>query len=338
MNIKDILVFTLIVFAISACSPEINALRINDASNNNQYEHNETLTVEADVTVNSGGAGTPVVYTRPRLPPNASYQEVTQLTNKTLIGNDQYRYSGELSFNYGAYDLRVTVPYSAWLTRQYVSAQTNLNIVAPDYCFGFDSSTMGFSLGKVTLSNNTERADTIPLGGQLHNWPEQANGHGSISFDITTQHFPSPPEETRYWYIDFISPDLSQIDAWQQSQGMTFRLSSQAGHLSTQPIIYIQGQNNPFAPKDPQSNQFLYYPISNEPMNGVSIWNVVQWHSSPDLPNGVREKIHIRIYGDAGATTINNNRTVFLDGVCPIPPGITPAGGEVITPVTNPIQ
>lgn len=342
MDTRNALVLTLIAIATAACAPDINELRVNDANSNNVYEHNEILTVEADVTVKSGGAGTPIVYTRPRLPSDTAYQQAAQLINKTLIGNisgnDQYRYSGQLSLNYGAYDLRVTVPYSAWLTTQHVSAQTTLLVDPPDYCFGFDGGTMGFSMGKVTLSNNTERPDTVALGTKLRNWPEQASGHGSVSFDITIQHFPSPPEETRYWYIDFISPDLSQIEAWQQSQGMTFRLSTQAGHLSAQPIIYIQGQNNPFAPKDPQSNEFLFYPISTEPMGGVSVWNVVQWQSSPDLPNGVREKIHIRIYGAAGATSLNNNRTVFLDGVCPVPPGITPAGGEVVTPVINPIQ
>ena len=342
MDIRNSLVLALVVIATTACTPVINELRVNDANNNDVFEHDETLTVEADVTVKSGGAGTPIVYTRPRLPADTAYQQAAQLTNKTLIGNiggnDQYRFSGQLSLNYGAYDLRVSVPYSAWLTTQHVSAHTSLLIDAPDYCFAFDGSNMGFTMGRVTLSNNTERPNTIVLGRKLRNWPEDASGHGSVSFDITTQDFPSPPEETRYWYIDFISPDLSQIPAWQQSQGMTFRLSTQAGQLYAQPIIYIQGQENPFAPQDSQSNEFLFYPISTAQMGGASVWNVVQWQSSPDLPSGVRQKIHLRIFGDANATALNNNVTIFLDGVCPMPPGITPAGGQVVTPVTNPIQ
>ncbi len=29
-------------------------------------------------------------------------------------------------------------------------------------------------------------------------------------------------------------------------------------------------------------------------------------------------------------------KTLYLDGVCPIPPGVTPAGGEVVEAVVNP--
>lgn len=342
MDNRRIPILILMLISTAACTPDINELRVKDANENNVYEHNESLTVEVDVTVKSGGAGTPIVSTRPHLPSNTAYQHAGDLINKTLIGNiaghEQYRYSGQIALNYGAYDLRVKVPYSAWLRTLYVGTQTSLFVEPPDYCFAFDGGTMGFTMGKVTLSDSTERPDSVTLGTKLRNWPEDASGHGSVSFDITRQQFPSPPEETRYWYIDFISPDLSQIAQWQQSQGMTFRLSTQAGHVYAQPIIYIQGQANPYAPMDPQSNEFLFYPISTEQMGGASVWNVVQWHSNPDLPAGVREKIHIRIYGDANATNLNNNRTVFLDGVCPIPPGISPPGGEVVTPVINPIQ
>jgi len=334
------IIFTLMVMVTTACTPVIDELRVNDANHNNVYEHNEALTVEADVTV-KGSTGTPIVYTRPHLPADTAFQRVGQLTNKTLIGHvdghDQYRYSGPLSLNYGAYDVRVSVPYISFLVTQYVSKQTSLLVDAPDSCFGFDGGSMGFTLGKVTLSNNSELPDSVPLGRKLFNWPEDAGGHASLSFDITTQHFPSPPQETRYWYIDFISPDLSNIPAWQQSQGMTFRVSTQAGHLYAQPIIYIENQD-PHAPVDPESAQFLFYPISTAAMGGASVWNVVQWHSTPNLPAGVRQRIHIRIYGDANATTLNNDRTVFLDGVCPVPPGIIPPGGDVVAPVTNPIQ
>ena len=343
MRINSLITAVLVGLSATACTPIIHELRVIDANNNAAYEHDEVLTVETDVTVKSGGAGTPIVYTRPHFPADSNYQRSAELPDKTLIGNnngyDQFMFSGQLNLDYGAYDLRVSVPYSAWLTRQHVSTSTSLYVEGPDYCFTFDNhSSMGFNMGPVRHRNGTELPGNVILGTKLLNWPEDASGHGSISFDIDNQNFPQPPEETSYWFIDFISPDLSQIDAWQQSQGLSFRLSSGAVSLYAQPVVYIQGHNDPFAPKDLASDRFLVYPISTESINAQRVWNVIQWSSSPDLPEGVRERVHIRILGDANATTLNNHATVFLDAVCPMPPEISPPGGVVISPILKPME
>lgn len=323
------------------CSPIIQDLRTKDSSGDGILQHGELLQAEADIVVRSGGATTPVASVRPALPLGGDYDEVAELGDRTQIGtvdgDPQYLYTGDLvQFDYGAYELELRVGYTAWLTRQYKYAHASFLVEPPAFCFGFDQSNAGFALGPVRKSDGGTYTASIPLQRSIINWPIEQPDHASMTFDITARDFPRPPDEADFWFIDFISPDLSTFDAWQQAQGITFRMTTRAGGtgLYAQPLFYIEG-HEPVAPQDAATGQFLLYPIDAGDTDEL-VWKVINWQSTPDLPIGTRQSVRIRIYGNAASTGLNDQVTVHLDGVCPVPPGVTPAGGSVVSPVPNP--
>lgn len=330
----------LLILALSGCAPEITAIKVTSASDGDVLQHQEALRVTSDIIVRRGGAGTPEAHVRPIFPKDGAFVRVGSLPDRTQIGTvggyKLYRYSGEIAGqDYGAYDLRLDVSYTD-ITPRTLSAETGFLIEAPPECFSFDPGIQGFSLGPVRKSDGSIHSDAVPLLSQYLNWPIDAGRHRSISFDISVRNFPSPPVEPYYWFIDFISPELSAVEGWQQSRGLTFRIATRAGSVYAQPLIQIAGRD-PFAPVDGATGKFLLYPLAAN-AEGSLDWNVISWDGGPGLPEGTRERVRIRIYGAARATGVNNDVTVFLDGVCPVPPGIDPPGGAVVTPIPNPWQ
>ncbi|WP_305047032.1 hypothetical protein [Geoalkalibacter sp.] len=332
-------VLLILAVTLAGCAPEITNIQVTSAANGDVLHHQEPLRVTSDIIVRRGGAGTPEVAVRPVYPGEGGFVTAGRLPDRVQIGTvdgyDLYRYSGELAgYDYGAYDLRLSVDYREYTVKTQ-TADTRFFIEAPASCFSFDDGLQGFSLGPVRHSDGREYTHSVPFRRQLLNWPIDAARHGSVSFDITLSHFPSPPAEPRFWFIDFISPDLSADPLWQQSRGLTLRLSTGAGSVYAQPLIKIAGRL--FAPKDSATGKFLVYPLRSSSYPPI-IWNVITWDAGEGLPQGAREQVLIRIYGDARATGVNNDVTVFLDGVCPVPPGITPPGGAVVAPIPNPWQ
>ncbi|MDO3378268.1 hypothetical protein [Geoalkalibacter halelectricus] len=331
----------LLILVLSACAPEITNLQVVRATSGDVPQHQDPLRVISDIVVRQGGAGTPEVDIRPVWPKDGNFVPAGTLPNRvqigTVNGHGLYRYSGEVAgLDYGAYDLRLSVDYREYLSVKTRTLDLRFFVEAPPECFSFDPGFQGFSLGPVRKSDGSMYSETVPLSGQYLNWPiddwpDAAGRHRSVSFDISVQTFPSPPAEPYYWFIDFISPELSALEGWQQSRGLTFRVATRAGSVYAQPLIKIAGRD-PLAPRDEATGKFLLYPLADGSLN----WKVISWDGGPGLPEGARERVMIRIYGDARATAINNDVTVFLDGVCPVPPGIDPPGGEVVAPIPNP--
>lgn len=330
--IISLLVFSL--FLLSGCTPDINRFEVVDAEDGGPPKHEQTLQGTAEVTVKSGGAETPEVSWRPVAPADETYEPLGSLPDQEEIGNNQVRFSGNLSgLNYGAYDFLLKVPYSAWLQRLTTSTTLRVTVAAPETCFSFRSGEPGFTMGDVRKSDGSSFSQGVAAGVDQFNWPVEAPRDYSRYFQITTDKFPTEEDEPFYWFIDFISPDLTEDESWQNSNGVTFRATTRGQRIWAQPVFLIN--DNYWAPKDPVTNKFLVYPISDP---SERQWNVMNWDASPPLPAGVRQAIHIRIYGDAKLTALNQEESIYLDGVCPIPPGISPPGGKVVEPIPHPMQ
>lgn len=327
-----------IILLTTACTPVIETIQVTDADSDGLPRHNEDILVSSEITVKSGGAGTPVASVRPAYPPTGPYQQMGTLPNKVSSGDNRYRYSGETSgLNYGGYDLSLTVDYTAWLTRQSVSAFKPFLVEAPSACFAFDvPGPLDFSLGPVEKSNG-DAFGTANLAWRPQNWPIDGEGHGSVSFQVLRNQFPGPDQEAHYWFVDFISAALTDRPGWAASDGVTFRAATRASGIYVQPIFLIRdpedGELHYWAPRNEATGKFQLYPIG-EPAESQLQWKVIRWSSA--LPAGTREAVYIRVYGDAQLTTLNTDETIYLDGVCPRPPGIDPAGGVVVESVDNP--
>jgi hypothetical protein len=81
----------------------------------------------------------------------------------------------------------------------------------------------------------------------------------------------------------------------------------------------------------------MVYPLASSAAQEMA-WQVVEWNAFPNglPPKWFLEEVRVRIYGDANATANNYDEHVYLDGVCPIPPGINPPGGELVTAIVGP--
>ncbi len=330
----------LIVLSMTACAPVIREIQVTHAEGSGAPIHVEPMRVVSNIEIHSGGASTPEVRVRPVYPENASYQRIGELPDRTEIDVDTHlnRFTGEMAApSYGGYDLKLDVGYTEWLVQSNVSSHQRLLVEAPDSCFAFDGELpLPFDLGPVKKSNG-EEFGTAHLAWRPQNWPFEAPGHGAISFQISTNQFPNHNQEPYYWMVDFMAKGIPGRDGWLQSNGVTFRAKTDATGIYAQPIFLIRDPDNGevryWAPKDMATGKFLMYPISESP-DSASRWKVIEWSSG--LPEGVREAIYIRIYGDSHYSSMDTGKTLFLDGVCPIPPGVTPAGGEVVEAVVNP--
>lgn len=338
MTTPRILAAGSLLLASAGCTPIIHTLDVTDADGARPPEHAEPIRVQSEITVRSGGAGTPVASIKPVYPADASYQQLGTLPDKSPLGDERYLYSGDLpGLDYGAYDLRLRVDYSAWLTRQSVSRTTRFSVAPPAACFAFDvPGPLGFTLSPVRKHDGTDFG-TARLAWRPQNWPVDRDNDGSITFQIIDDQFPDNTQEPLYWIVDFMSQNLADRPGWADADGVTFRAASEASGIYLQPLVLIRdpddGQIHYWAPWDEASGKFWLYPVG-DPATPELEWNVMTW--ATELPAGTREGLYLRVYGDASRTGDNHEKTVYLDGVCPMPPGIDPPNGPVAEPVLNP--
>lgn len=330
----------LISLSAIGCAPVIETIDVTSADGSGLPRHNENIRIQSEITVKSGGAGTPLAEVKSVYPADGSYERMGTLPDKLPLGDNRYRFSGEMEgLNYGGYDLRLTVGYTAWLTRQSISEFKKFLVDAPPACFPFDvPGPLGFSLGPVKKSNGDEFG-IARLAWRPQNWPIDGEGHGSVSFQVLLNQFPGPDDEQYYWMVDFMSADLTDRTGWADSNGVTFRAATRASGIYMQPIFLTRdlddGELHYWVPLDQETGKFMLYPVSDQGASQLQ-WKVIQWSSA--LPAGEREAVYIRVYGDAKLTTLNSETTIYLDGVCPRPPGIEPPGGEIVEPIINPWQ
>ena len=309
----------------SGCAPTITSIDVTAVDGSVPPMHGAPIAVATDILVARGGAGVPEVLLKPYLQGNEAFQEVGTLPQRTDMANSRRLYRGEISpQNYGGYEMRLRVPYSAWLTRQYVSKTLRFSVGPPDYCFGFiTDAALGFTASDVFLSDGTAFGDAN-LRWRPQNWPFGSAHDGSASIQILANEFPRPPVEEDYWFVDFVSGPLDATPEWAQSRGIVFNAAIIGPGVYAQPILHIRDaqtqQLRAFAPFDNEAGTFLVYAISTSAGDEFE-WRTVSWQSDL-LPEGVLEKVHVRIYGDADAAAVLNEVTVYLDSVCPIPPGI----------------
>lgn len=330
----------LIALSMTACAPVIKDIQVTNADGSGPPRHAEPMRVVSNIEVHSGGASTPEVRVRPIYPEDAAYQRIGELPERIEIDADTHlnRFTGEMAApDYGGYDLKLDVGFVEWLIQSHVSKHQRFLVEAPDSCFAFDGEVpLPFDLGPVRKSNG-ETFGAARLSWRPQNWPYETPGHGAISFQISAHQFPDHDQEPNYWMVDFMANGIPEREGWAQSNGVTFRAWTNAKGVYAQPIFLIRdpesGEIHYWAPKDAATGKFLVYPIG-ESRKSASPWKVIEWSSG--LPNGVREAVYIRIYGDSHYSSMDDGETIFLDGVCPIPPGVAPAGGEVVEAVVNP--
>ena len=84
----------------------------------------------------------------------------------------------------------------------------------------------------------------------------------------------------------------------------------------------------------------MVYPIIRVESDAIDHWSVLEWSpSAPIVPDGaLLSEIRIRIYGNPSLIEENHGRNIYLDGVCPNPPGIDPPNGLVVSPEPHPWQ
>jgi len=340
-----------LIFIFFGCAPEIIKINVTKIDGQ-QPAHGQPTQVEAYITQRYGGADTPTMKIKPYAPSNEPYTDAGTLPNKVSTGPinipvdgttlqfNGYRYYGDMSktLEYGGYILRLGVTYFDWFHTYEAVATTNFLVDAPSTCFSFDGGLQGFRVENVCngLGGNAMVCHDLSIGWDHTNWPFdylQPNQYGTATVQITLPKFIF---ETPYWIADFISPSLENRSEWQSARGVTFRLATHAAGSYAQPLFKVRdnsGNIKWWAPKD-ANNSFLVYPIS-EP--STIAWKAIEWVPTPTF-EGVILELHIRIYGDESTVTNNRDMMIYLDGVCPKPPGITPTGAEVVTPVPNPWQ
>lgn len=346
--------------ALAGCAPNIQKVAVSGVDTE-KPTHGQEVHVDAYIVPQLGGAGTPELKVKAYAPEGASWSDAGELGAREEIGPvplpidghtiefTGYRYYGELShpLDYGGYTLRTAVPYSSWGHRYQEAKDKDFLVEAPPWCFSFDHGTDDFAVE--VCDSHREHCRDIAARLLSQNWPfgdvTPSIEHHSLSFQILANSFPQPPdnnpdtpEENYYWIADFVSPVLNQREHWQSAQGVTFRAATRALKTYAQPVLEVRdpdGHTKWYAPTDPETHKFLAYPITDT--GGDPGWKVIEWRSNPPF-EGSLTSVRLRIYGDAKLVPLNNETTVYLDGVCPIPPGIDPAGAEIAEPIPNPWQ
>lgn len=362
-NVK-LLVISTVILLVAACTPKIESVDIignTPDEERNPPRHENPMFVKTYIEVYSGGADMPQIYLRPVFPSDQEYTYRGSLTEKEkvrdipidiggeIIEFSGYEYTGEINtpLQYGGYQIRVSIPYRAWLSRREESFEKKFLVEGPASCFCFDYGLSGFDVETVRKSNGDVFNDLNIFLNAL-NWPVSTDTfpeilHGSVSLQILATIYPRPEDENYYWFADFVSPNLEENPDWIHAPGITLRMTTQAVHVYAQPIFVVQpevGEPVYWAPKDQESGKFLVYAIGIDEFGSADEWKVIEWMPSEDIyPEGsVLSEVRIRVYGDPKLNGNNHEMNIYLDGVCPKPLGIDPSNGIVVEPEINPWQ
>lgn len=330
----------LCLVAASGCAPSIDELDIADTNGDFPPMPGVEIDISASITEKNTEMETPVVSIKTPFQSDSNYADAGLLTDRVEIERKRYRYTGRIdALDYGAYDLRLSVPYHAWFRLFYQTEVVRFNVPAPEGCFSFAAGQpLEFTASAVFKSHGEEFGSAAIVWRPI-NWPMDLQHDGSATIQILANQFPRSQDEEYYWFVDFISPSLVSDSMWSESHGVTLRLASKAAGLFAQPIINIvdpeSGDTRALTPKDNATGKFLVYPISDASEDPVN-WKSIDWSS--DLLVGEWLGLQIRIYGDVNSTAMNTDTTIYLDGVCPIPPGVYTPGVEPVQAIVNPWQ
>lgn len=130
----------------------------------------------------------------------------------------------------------------------------------------------------------------------------------------------------QYWYVDVMSPDLTNLEYWQQAAGVRVQI---AHCMKTNAKLY---SNTIFQVYDTDLNQIRYftYPgIASQlnycNYNVTNVWNMrpIFFKNIPGFPSHyILKGITVRIWGDLGYQyNEEEDGSVFLDNIFPMYPG-----------------
>ena len=314
------LVLSVLTISI-ACAPRIDNLAVAPGS------QDQDLTASADIKPFMSGVGTPSTSVDDLSTPDAIFSPAGTMARTT--GN---HYEGTIpGLPYGAYQLRVKVPYTLVLLPLGTSTRTahaRFFVDAPAGAFTWDSpaeGVQGWTFNGIfdgTTNTNVSQCPGSNLPAQLTRnqatWPltfDEGESRGSLAAPLLPGCLPNQPSQvpqSGFWRFDLISPGLQNRPEYQQMTDLEFRVRSPIP-VRVQPVFV--------ATQDPSSpiNLFVETNNANQPIfhELAGGWNVIR---VPDpMPAGrTLDRIRIRVFGNPLDTNLGDSGNLLLDGVVPL--------------------
>jgi hypothetical protein len=310
---------------IGAQFPTIGRIAIGDAIHETPIEFSVQTFAPANSESNVFVSEVLAAY-RSTSQPNLPFIEVAVLTQGATNGNAT-TWSGSLpALPLGRYELRVQprVKYQPQAPDQtpvdeqpglLMEATAFFSVGPSESCYGFAADTEGWTLDGIFDIQETEENPQ----GVLTTLPLLCDGlvvlNGAALLPMGSGCVPSPPIEpvSGNWALDFVSPDLSDLEPWQGLETVLFSILAEIP-VKVQPILKVvdpDGAEHTYAPVNGQG-AWIFYDVDDDV-------RVIEW--SPTFPAGstvteFRVRVFVNLFESGGGINIFTR----LFAVCPVGP------------------